>query len=442
MAVLSDSQINNYLDKLLEIVEELPFNEKGKAYIKQKIIVDFFDTWQFDDESNSYTIDEYLNNYNNPKYINVKTTYGIKNSTQINRYMNEFFLVLKKTRAKALDKHLKELDNLHPAQKAARLSKSLAVISRAELFEKHNLDNIKEPEWNNQLKEILGNEITFAKEQADLLTKSQTNFVPPINDEEIFIVEELENRLAIEAVEYKRKIDDLWVKYKFDPNYFDNFIATDLLNEFTKSVHNRIRPLNNNEINRYLNLSLQQFKTHTPPKRHKAFLLNYHNTYWFPNVMEYKNNEYMDKYATHVWKHYTNYFSLFEETLQKIYNAFLLLNSGSASLKTNTSTTNTVDFDNFISSDKQAYLLKLLEDLSITNNGKSILSTRKKGALRGVVESLIKNNFIPQIAIDKAIRIIANKIDLQINSKLDYSDISKHLEKQTNQYLKNNPIQL
>jgi hypothetical protein len=323
MATLSDNQTNTYIDKLLNFVESLPMGDNGKAYIRAKILMDFLDTWQFDDEANGFTIDEYLANPSNPRFTDVQTTYGIRNTTQIERWTEGFKTALKRSRGMALEKHLKELDKIHPALKAARLSKSLAVITRAEVGEKHGIQSIKDPEWNNQLKEILGAEINFSKEQADLLTKAPNpQQQAQTNDEEVLIVEELENRLAIEAVEYKRRIDDLWETHKFDPTYFDSFISGTLLNEFSKSVYDRIRPLNNQEINRYLSLSLQQFKTHTPPKRHKAFLLNYHNTYWFPNVMEYKENEYDAKYATHVWKHYTNHFHLFKEAIQKVYDDF------------------------------------------------------------------------------------------------------------------------
>jgi hypothetical protein len=141
-------------------------------------------------------------------------------------------------------------------------------------------------------------------------------------ENEILIVEELENRLAIEAVQYKVKCDELWEQYKFDPSYFDTFISGPLYDEFVKSVYDRIRPLNNQEINRYMSLSLHQFKTHTPEKRHKAFLQNYHQTYWFPNVMEYKSESNEDLYATHVWKHYTKHFNLFSDSFQNIYDQF------------------------------------------------------------------------------------------------------------------------
>ena len=261
MAIISDNQINAYIDKLLNFVDGLPMGDNGKAYIRAKLLVDFLDTWQFDDEANSFTLEEYLANPSNPRFTEVQTTYGIKNTTQIERWIEGFKTALEKARGKALENHLKELDNLHPAFKAARLSKSLAAITRAELFDKHGIQSVKDPEWNTQLKEILGAEITFSKEQADLLTKAPNpHQQTPASDDEILIVEELENRLAIEAVDYKRKVDELWETHKFDPTYFDSFISGPLLNEFTKSVYERIKPLNNQVINQYLNLSLQQFK--------------------------------------------------------------------------------------------------------------------------------------------------------------------------------------
>ncbi|MDD2306834.1 MAG: hypothetical protein PHP53_19185 [Prolixibacteraceae bacterium] len=333
------------MDKLLKFIDGLPLEEKGKSYLNLKILVDFYDTWQFDDEANNFTLDEYLANPNNPKFIDVQSTYGIYNTTQIKRYVASFVATLKKARSLALVNHLKKLDELHPAQKAVNLSKTLAKISRAEIFSKYGYERIKDPQWNAELKEILGNEISFAKEQAELLTKAPIqNKLPGNPDDEILIVEELENRLAIEAVDYRHKCDELWEQYKFDPNYFNTFISGPLHDEFVKSVYDRIRPLNNMEINRYLSLSLQQFKTHTPAKRHKAFLQNYFQTYWFPNVMEYKAESYMDLYATHVWKHYTNHFNLFRDSFQNIYDQF---KTGLMGINATPSGIYTIDYNSF-----------------------------------------------------------------------------------------------
>lgn len=173
------------------------------------------------------------------------------------------------------------------------------------------------------------------------------------------------------------KLTTFWETHKFDPTYFDSFISGPLLNEFTKSVYERIKPLNNQVINQYLNLSLQQFKTHTPPKRHKAFLLNYHNTYWFPNMMEYKENEYDAKYATHVWKHYNNHFHLFKEAFQKIYDDF---KTGLGSNATPPAITKIKDdnFNIFIKALEYNYPLRNMHHCFITINGVTIFLTSKE----------------------------------------------------------------
>src|SRR5690606_33399104 len=63
------------------------------------------------------------------------------------------------------------------------------------------------------------------------------------NFKDLLLVEELEKRVAIEAVEYKTKIDELWETYTFDPTYFDTFISGDLYNVFLNAIYERIKPL-------------------------------------------------------------------------------------------------------------------------------------------------------------------------------------------------------
>lgn len=100
----------------------------------------------------------------------------------------------------------------------------------------------------------------------------------------------------------------------------------------------------------------------------------------------------------------------------------------------------TESFKTFVNQEKQDYILKLLENLSITVDGKSVLSTRKKGALRGVVEALREENILSQIGIDKLCKIIAKEIDLELKSKLDFSDVSQKFQKDAKQYIKDNPL--
>lgn len=97
-------------------------------------------------------------------------------------------------------------------------------------------------------------------------------------------------------------------------------------------------------------------------------------------------------------------------------------------------------FDTLFTPSKAAYILQMLEDLSITTNGKSILSERKKGAIRGVVDALIEQNITPKLSIDALCNSIADKIGLVLNSKLDVSTTSSDFKKSVLTYLRNNKI--
>jgi len=258
------------------------------------------------------------------------------------------------------------------------------------------------------------------------------------NFKDLLLVEELEKRVAIEAVEYKKNCDDYWETYTFDPTYFDTFISGNLYNVFLNAIYERIKPLNDFEINKYLTLSVNQFKTHTPTKRAETFKRIYQATYWYPNKMEYKENEHDDKYAMHVWKHYTNHFEVFKEATINALNDF---KSGIISTTKTPAKELKKDFFTLIpQNNKQDYILQLLEDLSITLNGTSILTPRKKGALRGVIEALREKMIIPNIGLSTLCNVFADKINLELRSELDASTTSENYKKEALQYIKNNPI--
>ncbi len=105
--------------------------------------------------------------------------------------------------------------------------------------------------------------------------------------------------------------------------------------------------------------------------------------------------------------------------------------------------TNTLSVQKLFTIEKETYLLQMLENLCITSNGKSILSIRKKGAIRGIVEALLENNLVPHLSIELLCNFIAEKIGLDLKSKLDESHISKDFYKKATSYIKNNnPNQL
>ena len=141
----------------------------------------------------------------------------------------------------------------------------------------------------------------------------------------IYLVEELELRVSIEAVEYKRRLDDFWQENTFDPHYFKRFMEGPLLSEFVQTIYKRTQHLNNNEINKYLTVSLSQFKTHYPALRFEAMKEQYYKDYWHPNVEPdhySKMSEYETKYFTHVFKWYEKHFHLFREATEQALDDF------------------------------------------------------------------------------------------------------------------------
>lgn len=91
--------------------------------------------------------------------------------------------------------------------------------------------------------------------------------------------------------------------------------------------------------------------------------------------------------------------------------------------------------------ESQTYVLQLLEDLSITVNGKYALSPKRKGAIRGVVEALREKNIVPNLSLEELNNAIASKIDLELKSKLDWSKTSDDYKMKTFKYIENKPFQ-
>lgn len=99
---------------------------------------------------------------------------------------------------------------------------------------------------------------------------------------------------------------------------------------------------------------------------------------------------------------------------------------------------NDLSFETLITGDKQRFFLQLLEDFGLTTNGISCMSERKKGALRGVVESCREHHILPLLSLEVLCKTIASKIQLDLSSKLNYSSISDYFKRKTDNYIKAN----
>lgn len=83
------------------------------------------------------------------------------------------------------------------------------------------------------------------------------------------------------------------------------------------------------------------------------------------------------------------------------------------------------------------FILQMLEDLQITENGKYILGERKKSSIRGVVQALQDSTIIPRLNLEISCKFIAERIELDLNSKLDFSESVKNYKKLASEYIKN-----
>ena len=93
-------------------------------------------------------------------------------------------------------------------------------------------------------------------------------------------------------------------------------------------------------------------------------------------------------------------------------------------------------FDKIFNEERRNIIVSLMEELGITVNGKSVLTERKKGALRGLVDALIENNFTVGVSIESLCNVISRKIGLQLFSTLDTSKTSELIRKKANSLIK------
>lgn len=100
----------------------------------------------------------------------------------------------------------------------------------------------------------------------------------------------------------------------------------------------------------------------------------------------------------------------------------------------------TDSFKTFVNLEKQDYILKILEDLAITKDGVYNLGDRSKGTIRGVIEALREEHIIPKLSLKRLCDMLANQINLELKSKLDWSTTSDNYKKKAKQYIKDNPL--
>lgn len=171
---------------------------------------------------------------------------------------------------------------------------------------------------------------TSAHEKIVKQYNSLGNFVPQ-EEEELLLAEELENRLIIEGVNYKHVLSERWETFQFDKEYFKKFIPNSLYSEFINSLYSKLEPWNNQEINRYLTLSIAQFKRFLPENREQQFIKKFAACYWHPNAVS-KIYEDEERAAKFILKEFAAHYNLFvkeaERALENLREGIIGTNGG------------------------------------------------------------------------------------------------------------------
>lgn len=139
----------------------------------------------------------------------------------------------------------------------------------------------------------------------------------------MFLVEDLENKILDAATEYYINFTNALAE--FDPQYFSRLLEGPQLHNFVQTTFEKIQHLNNQEINKYLTVSMSQFKTHHPKLRFEILKERFWEKYWIPNdvpVHYSKMSEHQLKYFEHVFYYYDKHFHLYHEAAEQILQDF------------------------------------------------------------------------------------------------------------------------
>ncbi|WP_156832009.1 hypothetical protein [Kaistella palustris] len=139
----------------------------------------------------------------------------------------------------------------------------------------------------------------------------------------MFLVEDLEDKIIDAATKYYINFTN--EVEEFDPQYFAKLLEGPQLHDFVQTTFEKIQHLNNQEINKYLTVSLSQFKTHQPDRRYDFLKKLFFQKYWIPNDMEehyIRMPEHQSKYFDHVFYYYDKYFHLYHEAADQVLQDF------------------------------------------------------------------------------------------------------------------------
>ncbi len=141
---------------------------------------------------------------------------------------------------------------------------------------------------------------------------------------EIFSVQKLEEHIAFKASVYIKKSETEYPRQSLDIGSINSYIKGDLLNIFSKSFFDQIKPMNGKEAYRTLSLADNQFQTHSYSiaSSRYHFLSYYHHHYLEPEHVVFNEQSYQTGFANDVWNLYTQHYHLYSEAITGLFLDF------------------------------------------------------------------------------------------------------------------------
>jgi hypothetical protein len=272
MKSTNDELILYRLNQLMFIIDKLPFSADTRKFINYCLATDFHHSWQFNEEENEFAYSEYIADHDNPQFANVKTTCGIQNIQQLNRYIKQFISFVKYINQNVLldfiNTPVEHLNDFYFRNSDVDFRK----LSKYEFLKIYKLNFISDLEIDSIVRCNFGS--SFPYQTNDIARRK--HLPGPINylnkamileEQNIFQVEELEFLLCFRVIDYFNSGNTESKSKKNDSQYFNNFISTSLFDQFIIRSNEKVSNMTILESSQYFEKSLIQFETYKPEYR-------------------------------------------------------------------------------------------------------------------------------------------------------------------------------
>lgn len=320
----TDEIIIQRLDKLLEVINALPYPEHINKGIKYLVASDFHSSWQFDDEVNINSYKYFIADPELSEYQIVKVTKGIHNLKQLNRYIHELTSNFKYVRKKVLDEIFFS-DNFGYIDSQSLKTVGFRDVALFTFLITYKLNFIQDRELDFYLKQMLGSTFPYHINKR-AFRDNQPN---PINfaislihqaELKFYLVDELEILVCLEAANKLHEIEARNLRHDYDQDHFIKFASNELVIQFNNRMNEKLALMQEEVKLRYLEISCNQFNSNDPLKRRTDIGERFWKIYLFPELPTKFMDDSHFRYLSQAIDAYKLNFDIFKDITVSTFN--------------------------------------------------------------------------------------------------------------------------